>query len=163
MSVFEKLIPRQANNDYRGSPIAFYTAFLFMAVFSFRSLVHFFKGDSGVNSIASIMVFPGDPDPNNVIYMFSSLWGSQQLITLLIYGLILWRYRNLLPLMYLLIVLEVIFRFCVGGMHTLTPEFYAHTPPGKLGNLPMLVIAAAMLVLSLRERHGASSQTQIQT
>ena len=159
MSAFEKLIPRQASNDYRGSPIAFYTAFLFMAIFTFRSLVHFFKGDSGVNSIASIIIFPGDPDPNNVIYMFSALWGSQQLITLLIYGLILWRYRNLIPLMYVLIVLECILRFSAGVLHPLTPEFYAHTPPGKLGNLPMLVIAGLMLVLSLRERSSPSAET----
>lgn len=158
MSVFEKLIPRQANNDYRGSPIAFYTAFLFMAIFTFRSLVHFFKDDSGVNSIASIIIFPGDPDPNNVIYMFSALWGSQQLITLLIYGLILWRYRNLIPLMYVLIVLECILRLFVGVLHPLTPDFYAHTPPGKVGNLPMLLVAALMLVLSLRERVSPSAE-----
>ncbi len=158
MSAFERLIPRQANNDYRGSPIAFYAAFIFMAIFTFRSLVHFFKDDSGVNSIASILVFPGDPDPNNVIYMFSSLWGSQQLITLLIYGLILWRYRNLIPLMYVLIVLECILRFFSGVLHPLTPDFYAHTPPGKVGNLPMLLVAALMLVLSLRERVSPSAE-----
>jgi hypothetical protein len=49
-----------------------------------RSLIHFLKADSGVNSIATIVLFPGDLDPNNVIYMFSSLWGTQQLITVVI-------------------------------------------------------------------------------
>ncbi|MFP8873016.1 MAG: hypothetical protein VCB42_00470 [Myxococcota bacterium] len=152
MPAFETLFPRQANNDYRGSRVAWVGAFAFMAIFTFRSLVHFLKGDSGVNSIASIIIFPGNPDPNNVIYMFSSAWGTQQLITLLIYGVILWRYRNLLPLMYALIVLECILRFFVGVLHPLTADFYAHTPPGKLANLPMLLVAGLMLVLSLRER-----------
>ena len=41
----------------------------------FRSLVHFLKDDSGVHSIATIITFPGTPDPNNVIYMYSALWG----------------------------------------------------------------------------------------
>ena len=152
MSLLQKIFPREANNRYEGSAIAFYMAFPFMAIFTFRSLVHFLKGDSGVNSIASIVVFPGSPDPNSVIYMFSSLWGTQQLITLLIYAVILWRYRNLLPLMYVLIVFECVLRFCVGVIHPLLPEVYAHTPPGKLGNLPMLLVAALMLALSLRER-----------
>ena len=76
MSVLNKIFPSEANNGYGGSAIAFYMAFPFMAIFTFRSLVHFLKDDSGVNSIASIIVFPGSPDPNTVIYMFSSLWGK---------------------------------------------------------------------------------------
>ena len=67
---------------------------LIATVMTWRSLVHFLREDSGVNSIASIMTFPflaGEPDPNNVIYLFSSLWGSQQLITILIYVVVLIR------------------------------------------------------------------------
>jgi hypothetical protein len=44
-----------------------------MAVSLFRSTVHFLKPDSGVNSIASIRVFEGTPDPNHIIYMFSAI------------------------------------------------------------------------------------------
>ena len=35
-------------------------------------------------------------------------------------------------------------------MHPLTPDYYARTPPGKLGNLPMLLIGSTMLVLAVR-------------
>lgn len=84
--------------------------------------------------------------------MFSSAWGSQQLITLLIYAVILWRYRSLLPLVYALIVLEIIFRFVVGTLHPLTDDYYLRTPPGKFFNLPALVVAGGMLILSLRTR-----------
>ena len=84
-----------------------------------RSLIHFFKDDSGVNSIATIVLFPGSPDPNQVIYMFSSLWGTQQLITVLIYAVVLLRYRNLLPLMYVVLIVEVGFRMIVGCIHPL--------------------------------------------
>ena len=54
--------------------------------------------------------------------------------------------------MYVLIVLECVLRSFVAVMHPLSPEVYAYTPPGKIGNLPMLLVAALMLVLSLRER-----------
>ena len=53
-------MPREASNDYRGSPIALYTFGVLTAVFLTRSLIHFLKGDSGVNLpllvIASLML-----------------------------------------------------------------------------------------------------------
>lgn len=33
---------------------------------------------------------------------------------------------------------------------SLTPDYYMRTPPGKLGNLPMLAIGCTMLVLAVR-------------
>ena len=152
MSIIQKLFPSQANNDYRGSKIALYASYPILAVLLFRSCVHFLKGDGGVNSIATIVKFAGTPDPNRVIYMFSSLWGSQQLLFVLLFIVILVRYRSLLPLLYTILVVEVIFRLVVGFLHPLTAEFYIRTPPGKAGNLPMLVVFTAMLLLSLRER-----------
>ena len=108
----------------KDSPIAWYEAFFFMAVFAFRGLENFLKDDSEVISIASSVIFRGNPHPNNVIYMFSSAWGTQQLITLLVYGVIVSRYRNLLALMYALIILECILRFFIGILNPLTPDFY---------------------------------------
>ena len=150
MSALETLLPREANNDYRGGPAPLYVFCLLSAVMLVRSLIHFFKDDSGVNSIATIVTFSGTPDPNNVIYMFSALWGTQQLITVLIYGVVLLRYRNLVPLMYVVFILEVVFRMTVGSLHPLTEDFYARTPPGKLGNLPLLLVSGSMLVMAIR-------------
>ena len=73
MSVLETLLPKEANNDYRGGPVPFYTLCLLSTVMLGRSLIHFLKDDSGVNSIATIVTFSGSPDPNQVVYMFSSL------------------------------------------------------------------------------------------
>ncbi len=150
MSVLEALLPRQANNDYWGGPVPLYTFWVLATVMLGRSLIHFLKDDSGVNSIATIVSFTGSPDPNPVIYMFSSLWGTQQLITVLIYAVVLLRYRNLVPLMYLLFIIEAVLRMMVGTIHPLGEEYFARTPPGKIGNLPMLALAAIMLFLSVR-------------
>jgi hypothetical protein len=152
MSALTTLLPREANNDYRGGPVPLYTFCLLSTVMPGRSLIHFLKDDSGVNSIATIVTFAGSPDPNDVIYMFSALWGSQQLIMVMLYGLVLLRYRNLVPLMYVVFIVEVGFRMVVGALHPLSEEFYARTPLGKYANLPLLVISATMLFLSLRRR-----------
>ena len=150
MTVLDALIPRTANNDYRGGRVPLYVFYALMAVVTFRSFVHFLKDDSGVNSIASIILFSGTPDPNNVVYMFSALWGSQQVIMLMVYVVVLARYRNLIPLMWALVVVEVLFRLGVGVLHPLTAEYYLRTPPGKAGNLPMLAIGLVMVILAVR-------------
>ena len=150
MTALDVLLPRAANNDYRGGRVPLYLFYVLVAVATFRSFAHFLLDDSGVNSIASIVLFSGTPDPNNVVYMFSSLWGSQQVIMLMVYAAVLLRYRNLIPLMWALVVVEVLFRLGVGMMHPLTPEYYLRTPPGKIGNLPMLALSLAMVVLAIR-------------
>jgi len=149
-SFFERVLPREANNEYRGSRIALYTFYLLMLPLTFRSFVHFLTNDSGVNAIASIIRFPGDPDPNVVIYMYSALWGSQQLVMLLLYYLTIARYRSLIPLMYATMVIENAFRLVVGSMHPMTERHFEHTPPGAYGTVPMLAIAVVMFVLSTR-------------
>lgn len=152
--VLNRLFPKTASNDYRGSPIAFYGLCLFAAVFTFRSLVHMFADDGGINSIASIITFPGTPDPDRVIHLFASLWGGQQVITLLILLTVLIRYRNLIPFMSLIIVLEQLTRIASGVMHGLDPSYYEHQPPGVRGTITFMVAALLCLVLSLRERRS---------
>ena len=158
MSVIERLFPQQANNNYQGSPIAQYVFYVLMAIYSFRSIVHFTTEDGGINKIASIVIFPlvetakGTIDPNNVIYLFASLWGSSQIIMLLIFFVCMWRYRNLLPLLWLTVVIEIPMRMIAGTLHPLDASYYEHVPPGSAGNLPLLIIACIMLVLSLRQR-----------
>jgi hypothetical protein len=157
MGILEKIFPRQANNEYRGSPISFYVLCAFAVMFTGRSLIHYFKNDGGANSIASIVTFPGTPDPDSVIYLIFSLWGGQQLITVFILGLVLWRYRSLIPFMFLMIIAEQLLRMGAGALHPLTADFYEHRPPGGILNLPMLTLAFVMFFLSLRETKAKPS------
>ena len=157
--MFERILPPVANNEYRGSPLAFYGLCLFTAVFAFRSLVHFLKDDGGINSIASIITFPGTPDPDQVIHLFASLWGGQQLITLVILVTVLFRYRNLIPFMALLLVIEQLTRVASGLMHPLNPTFYEHRPPGAAGTFIFIGFSLLILVLSLRQRPDSGAKT----
>ena len=103
-----------------------------------------------MNSIASIIVFEGDPDPNNLIYLFSAIGGMVQLLFVIFYGLVLWRYRNLIPLMFAFLVVESCFGFVVGSLHPLDPIYFEHTPPGKLAAVPKLAFGVTMLFIAVR-------------
>ncbi len=80
-----------------------------------------------------------------IIFAFA-LWGSSQLLFALIQLLVIFRYRSLVPLMYLMLILEVLLRELIGYMKPVT---FAHTPPGAIGNQLILPLAVVMLVLLL--------------
>ena len=151
MSFVETILPKQAHNDFRGGRVPFYGFLLLLLPVTFRSMVHFLKDDSGVNSIASFHLFSGTPDPNNVIYMFSSLWGSQQTIMLLIYIIVLLRYRNLIPLMFLLMLVEIGFRWVSASIHPLSEDFYVRTPPGAY--VPLFMGLPSLIFLWVSHRN----------
>ena len=75
-----KLFPSDLNNQYKGSKFAQYGLYPIFAIYIFRSLVHFLSENSGLVGIATIKEFPitNDLDPNNIIYLFGSLWGATQ-------------------------------------------------------------------------------------
>lgn len=158
MGIWQRVLPETVNNDYQGGKVAIYGLVLLMFPLTFRALVHLLKDDSGVNSIATIVLFGGDPDPNNVVYLFSSLWGGQQLVFVCLLAIVLVRYRALIPMMYALLVAEMAFRFVSGSLHPLTPEYYASRPPGAVGTLPMLIYVVTMLFFSLSSRKPQAAQ-----
>lgn len=149
MPALSALLPRHASNDYRGRPVALYAFCVIALMIAGRSLVHLLKDDSGVHSIATILAFPGDPDPDRVIHLYSALWGGQQLVMVLVYAVVLLRYRNLVPLMYALLIVELGLRMLAGALHPLGPEYYMRPPPGGRMNLPMTGLCALLLWLSL--------------
>ena len=75
-----KLFPSGLNNQYKGSKFVQYGLYPIFAIYIFRSLVHFLAENSGLIGIATIKEFPINDslDPNNIIYLFASLWGATQ-------------------------------------------------------------------------------------
>lgn len=153
-SVVDVIVPRRANNDYRGGAVAFYGFCFLVAERLFSATVHFLTPDGGKNSIASIIVFEGDPDPNPIIYMFASIAGMHEMLFVLLYGLVLWRYRGLIPLMLALMLLGMVFGLVVTAMHPLTPEYYERTPPALLVRVPMFLLIGSLLFLAVRKSVG---------
>lgn len=151
-SLIDIVLPRRVTNEYRGGPVPFYGFCLLFATQIFSSTVHLLKADSGVNSIASIIVFPfeGPADPNNIIYMFSAVGGVSQMMFAVLYALVLWRYRSLIPLMLGFMLLETLLGIVVTTLHPLTPEYFEYTPPGLVARVPKLILIPTLLFMAIR-------------
>jgi len=139
----EAIFPKQIDNDYKGSRIAAYVFLLLAIVGTLRSCVHIFAPDGGAGSIAGMDLTVAGA--NNIIFSFA-LWGSNQLLVAIIQLVVFFRYKRLIPMMYLLLVLEILLRMLVGQ---LKPPVFAHIPPGQIGNYIVLPLSLVMFYLSI--------------
>ena len=146
------LFPSRLNNRYEGSKIALYGLYPIFAMYIFRSLVHFLAENSGLAGIATIKQFPITEglDPNTIIYLFASLWGATQVSLVIILLILFIKYKNLIPLIYLICLLDQCFRLISGYLHPLGQDYYINTPPGVISNLPVLLYLIFMFYLSLK-------------
>lgn len=141
-NVLATLLPAQADNTVRGMKLPVYVFMLISIISTVRSLIHLFAPDGGAGSIAGMDLSVAGAD--GIIFAFA-LWGSSQLIYALIQLVVVFRYRSLVPFMYVLLILETLLRQLVGHMKPVT---FAHTPPGAIGNYIFLPLAVLMLALS---------------
>lgn len=140
---FEILLPAKIDNTIHGTKIPFFVFALYALISTVRSCIHLLSPDGGAGTIAGMDLSVAGAD--GIIFAFA-LWGSSQLLFALIQLLVVFRYRSLVPLMYLMLILEVLLRELVGHMKPVT---FAHTPPGAIGNQLILPLAVLMLGLAL--------------
>jgi hypothetical protein len=76
--------------------------------------------------------------------------GSQQVITLTVYLVVLDRYRNLILRMFLLMRVAVGFRSVAASMHRLSEDFYVRTTPSKFGALIAGLLGLVLLCWARR-------------
>ena len=140
---FSIFLPVKADNTLVGSKLPLYIFILIAAVGTVRSCIHIFSADGGAGSIAGMdLAVTG---ANEVIFAFA-LWGSEQLIYALLQWIVILRYRSLIPLMWVVQLLETLGRMLVGRIKPVT---FAHTPPGAYGNNIILALSVLMLALCL--------------
>ena len=117
MSLYKRLLPDAANNNYLGSKIAIYGLAVLLIPLTFRSLVHFLKDDSGVNSIATILTFSGSPILTPLSTCSVRCGAGNNCCSVFLAAIVLVRYRSLIPLMFSLFIVECFFRVVSGALH----------------------------------------------
>jgi hypothetical protein len=137
------LLPPRADNTIRGVKLPFYVFSAIAGISTVRSLIHLLAPDGGAGSIAGIDL--DKAGERGTIFGFG-LWGSSQLLYALIQIVVVARYRSLVPLMYVLLILETLLRIVVGRTK---PVPLTRTPPGATGNAVIMPLALCMLALSL--------------
>ena len=136
-----RVFPKQLDNSFRGNRIAV-IVFALITVFTLaRSCVHIFAPDGGASSIAGINT--SVEGGSNVISMFA-FWGLAQLLMGLAYLAVFFRYKSLIPFMYMLIIIEYSGRVLIGMVK---PLIVSHTPPGAIGDYILIPLAIMMLML----------------
>ena len=148
----KRFLPSVADNNFHGPKIAFYFFVLFMVVNTVRSLIHFFADDAGLNSIANIIIFEGDPDPNKVIYLFGSLWGEMQLLCCAISWIVIFKYKSLIPFMYFIWLVEWFLRVTfIKYKHGLDTLYTLGPTPGSDYALLAVGLLFIFFIISLRD------------
>lgn len=146
--LINKILPKSIDNNYKGYRIAA-IVFLLVAVMGVvRSCIHFFAPDGGASSIAGMDLSVAGA--NGIIFAFS-LWGSAQLLYAFIQLVVFFRYKTLIPFMYIIMFLETVFRMLVGHMK---PVHFAHTPPGQIGNYIFIPLTIIMFIFSIMNREA---------
>lgn len=149
-----KIFPKSADNNYHGNKIAAYIFLILASAGVVRSCIHFLAPDGGAGTIAGMdLSVAGAPE---IIFAFS-LWGSSQLLYAFIQLVVFFRYKTLIPFMYILMLLETAMRMFVGHIK---PVHFAHTPPGGILNHIMIPLVLIMLTLSLWHKRENDSPMQ---
>lgn len=156
-SVFKIIFPNQADNKYIFNKAIVYIFAAVSIITLIRSLAHIFLADGGANSIASIIQFGGGPDPDQLVYHLFALWGLAQLAMALIYLIVLWKYKKLIPLMWIFIFCEYSFRIIIAYiLKPLGQEYFLATAPGEVGNYILMPFSVFMLIWTIK-----SSQSRL--
>ena len=156
--MLNKIFPLVADNNFNGHKIALWGFILFTLLMTLRSILHMFFEKYGFHEIANFLPIEGDPDPMLLIYRFFSLWGFVQLIFCLVCWVVIFRYRALIPLMYLLWLFEWGFRtfgypliredITIQGIYTLGAT------PGEVGAPYATFLLIILFSLSLVQKNN---------
>ena len=145
----------QGGFAYRGHPFGYWLFVPITLVTIGRSLVHLFAPDGGAQSIATIPLDRMTQGGAEGVIAVFAFWGLSQLLLGFVYVAVLLRYASLLPLMYLLLIVEYVGRFAIGATK---PLEHLSTPPGATANLVFPVIGAVGLWLSTRRSAPATGE-----
>lgn len=143
--MINKILPNVADNNYRGKKIALWFFYLITAITVVRSCIHIFKHDGGAQSIATIPLDTyTDAGAATVILIFS-YWGLSQLMFGLIQVIVAFKYKSLIPLMYLFLFFEYVSRF---GISFFKPIETTEQAPGGIANFVLPFVCLLMFFLS---------------
>lgn len=141
------LFPNSIDNDYKGNLAPMYLFYMVTTFTVVRSLIHLISPDGGAQSIATIPLHLYSKEASDtIIHMFAE-WGLSQLLLGLFYIVVLIKYKSLIPLMYLFLVIEYSSRLLLSFYKPFALEGQA---PGGIGNYFLVPLFILMFILSLK-------------
>ena len=149
--MFNRLLPRHADNSYQGHRAALWLFAILVLVKSAMGLNSLFNGHNVASSADGIPLDTFTPAGARAVVSMYAAWGLAQLTICLLCILVAVRYRALVPFMFALLLLEHLGRRLVFWV---LPVERTGAPPGFVVNLVLLALMAVGFALSLRGRDG---------
>ena len=147
MRYIPAVLPDDART-YRGDAWVSNFTVVLSLIITFRSLVHLFRDDGGAATIAGIDInVEGD---QNLVAIFAQ-WGLVQLLLAGVAWIAIVRYRELIPLVLLINLLENLGRIAIGRSK---PLEIAKPPPGAYGSRILWPVLAVAFWQSLPRRES---------
>lgn len=140
------LLPPSTNPQFQGPAIAAWFVVLAGIMTTIPGCIHFFLPDGGAGVIAGMDL----SQRKETIFALFAWMGAQQIAQGIGYVVIGLRYRSLVPLALLLMVIERSLSAYDGWLGK--GSVSGHHPPGHYGSLVVTVLAALLLSLALRPR-----------
>jgi len=153
--MLNRIFPALIDNRYRGHPVGLWLFVPIALIKLSQSLTHLLKYDGGAQSISTIPLntYPVSA-AQNVIALFARL-GLEQLLLASLFGLVLVRYRALIPLMYVLMVADFVGGKIVGQFK---PLALAGTSGVSTPFLIVAILSVVGLILSLIESRAPEAR-----
>lgn len=143
--MLKRILPQRLDNAYPGPRLGLWLMLPILIQKFGTSLTHLFRSDGG----ASISTIPLDAYPagaaQNIVGLFARM-GLEQMLLALLLLLALLRYRSMVPLMYLLVVVHYLGSRAIGDFK---PLVRTGASGAAMPALVVAVVAAVGLVLSL--------------
>ena len=150
--MLDRILPRRLDNDYRGRRLALW---LFVPVVVMKTgiaLATIFNGRMAAQSADGLPLARfGAAGAEAVVALFA-LWGVAQLVIMVFGVLAITRYRAMVPLMYVLLLLDWLGRKAVV---LAMPIARTGAGPGQYVNLALLALTIVGLALSVWKRADA--------
>ena len=110
--IIARLLPAQTDNTIQGMKLPVYVFAQIAVVSRVRSCIHLLAPDGGAGSIAGMDL--SVEGASGIVFAFA-LWGSSQLVYALIQLIVAFRCRSLVPVVYVLLIVETLLRMMVGA------------------------------------------------
>jgi hypothetical protein len=144
--MLNRLLPRQADNAYRGYRLALWVFGLLVLVRTIMSVNSMINGRDIASSADGIPLETYTPDGARTVVSLFAVLGLSNLMICILGIVVLVRYRALVPLMFSLLLLQHLARRVI---HQFLPIATTGDPPASVINLVLLSLMVVGLVLSL--------------
>lgn len=144
--MIERILPRRLDNSYTGHRVALWLFALLVVMKTGIALGAIFNGRQAAQSADGLPLDSYGAAGAQAVLALFAIWGLAQLVFTVFSLLALARYRNMVPLMFLLYLLEHAARRWI---LLVKPIARTGAPPGTYINLALLALMIVGLALSL--------------